>query len=116
MPRPAMKELKTEGPIERSRPHYRRSLLIATVVFSGPLCANLFIFGHLAFLDLGHRMRKEVVSRAKERAIEIAKKLSEDGEVNLFRLHSTRYVTSKYLEGALLGERYVTTVTLYDPL
>ena len=46
-----MSEKRAQKSIECSRPHYRRSLLLAAFVFSGLLSATLLIFGHLIFRD-----------------------------------------------------------------
>lgn len=110
----SMEKRRILKPIEASRPHSRGSLLLAAVVFSGLLLANLFIFGHLIFRDLGDRMRKEVLSGAQHRALEIARRLAEQGEIELYRVHARRTVFSSYLNQVLTGERFVTTITVFD--
>lgn len=42
--------------VARSEPTFRRRLLFASVLFTFLFVADLFIFGHLAFSDLGHRV------------------------------------------------------------
>lgn len=78
------------------------------------LVANLFTFGHLIFRDLGDRTRMEVISNAQRRALEIARALADQGQIDLFRVHARRTVISSYVDQVLTGERFVTTVTLYD--
>jgi len=101
-------------PIERSKPTYARSLLLAGVVFAGLLCGNLFVFGHLAFLDLGSRVYKEAISGASARALQLAQALAEQGRIDLYRIHERSTILSEYVEEVLTRERHVTTVTLYD--
>jgi signal transduction histidine kinase len=101
-------------PIEASRPHSRRSLLLAGLVFAGLLVGNLFIVGHLVFRDMGERTRKEVISGAQHRALEIARRLAEEGQINLFRVHARRTVISSYLDQVLTGERFVTRISVFD--
>ena len=74
-----MAEIKRSRPIECSRPQTRRSLVLAALVFSALLATTLLTFGHLAFRDLGDRMRKEVITKANDRAVELARKLAEEG-------------------------------------
>src|SRR5712691_947689 len=109
-----MTEKLCQRPIECSRPHYRRNLLLAALVFSALLFVNLLVFGHLIFRDLGNRMRKEAISGASARAIQIAQKLSEEGLIDLFRVHQRITVFSEYVKQVLTREHYVNTVTIYD--
>ena len=101
-------------PVERSRPQYRRSLIFAGAIFTALLCGNLTIFGHLVFRDLGDRMRKEAVSGAKRRAVEIARKLAEQGQIKLYRRHIRETVFSSYIDQVLTEEHFVHTVSVYD--
>jgi signal transduction histidine kinase len=101
-------------PIERSNLRFGRNVFIAGLVFAGMLCANLLIFGHLVFRDLGNRMRKEAINAAQARAVQIARDLAEQGQIDLYRIHQKITTLSEYISQVLTREHYVRTVTLYD--
>jgi signal transduction histidine kinase len=109
-----MAEKPLSRPIECSRPHTRRSLILAALVFSILLGTTLLTFGHLVFRDMGDRMRKEVINKANARAIELAKKLEEEGQIDLYQVHRRMTTFSQYVNEILTSETYVTAVTIYD--
>lgn len=55
--------------VARSEPTYRRRLLFASILFISLFVADLFIFGHLAFSDLSHRVIGQAL-RASLRTLE----------------------------------------------
>src|SRR5262245_19199405 len=101
-------------PIERSNLRFGRNVFVAGLVFTGMLCANLLIFGHLASRDLGNRMRKEATSAAQARAGQIARDLAGQGQFDLYRRHEEITTLSEYISQVLTREHYVRSVTLYD--
>ncbi len=109
-----MTDKTAQRPIECSRPTYRRDLLLAGAVFSVLLCVNLLLVGHLVFRDLGNRMRKEAISGANARAVQLARNLADQGQIDLYRVHQKITTISEYVEQILTRERYVRSVTLYD--
>ena len=106
--------MRGNKPIECSRPQYRRKLLAAGLGFSARLCANPFTLGHLAFRDLGARMRAEAISKASARALELARKLADEGQIDLIRVQERITTISEHVNQILTGEHYVRTVTIYD--
>ncbi|MBI1951042.1 MAG: hypothetical protein HYS34_06745 [Acidobacteria bacterium] len=55
--------------VARSEPTFRSRLLFASILFTSLLVADLFIFGHLAFSDLSHRVIDRAL-RASLRTLE----------------------------------------------
>src|SRR5438093_12344799 len=96
----------TPKAIERSRPHYGRRVFLAAAVFASLLGVNLYTFAHLVFRDLGDRMRKEVIAGAQQRALELARRLAEQGQIDLYRVHKRETVISSYVNEVLTSERY----------
>ena len=109
-----MAEIALSRPIECSRPHTWRSLALAALVFSALLATTLLTFGHLVFRDLGDRMRKEVITKANARAVELARKLADEGQIDLYQVHRRMTTFSQYVNEILTSETYVTAVTIYD--
>ena len=109
-----MAEKPLSRPIERSRPHTARSLVLAALVFSALLGTTLLTFGHLVFRDLGDRMRKETITKANARAVELAMKLAQEGQIDLYQVHRRMTTFSQYVNEILTSETYVTAVTIYD--
>jgi signal transduction histidine kinase len=109
-----MAEIKRSRPIERSRPQTWRSLVLAALVFSALLATTLLTFGHLVFRDLGDRMRKEVITKANDRAVDLAMKLAQEGQIDLYQVHRRMTTFSQYVNEILTRETYVTAVTIYD--
>lgn len=109
-----MAEKQLSRPIECSRLHTRRSLALAALVFSALLGTTLLTFGHLVFRDLGERMRKEVITKANARALDLALKLEEEGQIDLYQVHRRMTTFSQYVDEILTRETYVTAVTIYD--
>jgi len=109
-----MAERPFSRPIERSRPNTGRSLALAALVFSALLGTTLATFGHLVFRDLGDRMRKEVITKANDRAVDLALKLAQEGQIDLYQVHRRMTTFSQYVNEILTSESYVTAVTIYD--
>jgi signal transduction histidine kinase len=55
--------------VARSEPTFRRRLLFASILFISLFLADLFVIGHLAFSDLGHRVIDQAL-RASLRTLE----------------------------------------------
>lgn len=83
-------------------------------MFSILLGLNLLVSAHLVFRDLGNRMRKEAISGASARALQIAQKLAEEGQIDLYRVHQRITVISEYVKQVLTRERFVNAVSIYD--
>ncbi len=50
--------------VARSKPTFRRQLLFASILFITLFVADLFVVGHLAFRDLGHRVIDQALKAA----------------------------------------------------
>jgi signal transduction histidine kinase len=78
------------------------------------LSSNLLVFGQLVFRDLGARMRKEAISGARDRALQLAQRLADEGQIDLYKVHQKVTVVSEYVKEVLTRDWHVKEFTLYD--